>query len=76
MEDKNKTLRNVVYYFGWAMVGLYIVFGLMLACTNILVEVIPNNRIIIGVALVLYGIFRLYFTMRLKRAKEKANDVN
>lgn len=70
MEDKNAGLRTVAYYFGLAMVFVYIVFGILLIVTNTLQELIPGNkRIPLSIIVISYGIFRLYMTLRLTKKR-------
>ena len=50
------------------MVLVYIVFGLALAFSNFIIDMIPSNRMIMGGILIVYGIFRLYILNRQRKS--------
>ena len=67
----NNTVREVLYYFSFLMVLVYIGIGLMFMFSSFLTEMIPSNRALIGGIFILYGIFRLYMLIRLKKSRER-----
>lgn len=50
------------------MVLVYIALGVAIAFSSFLIEMIPNNRLIIGGILVIYGGFRLYILNRQRKS--------
>lgn len=68
MISENPALRKTLFYFSLVMVLVYIALGIAVAFTNFLIEMIPNNRTIIGGILVIYGGFRLYILNRQRKS--------
>lgn len=68
MISENSTVRKGLFLFSLAMVLVYIIFGLALALSNFLIEMIPNNRQLMGGILVIYGGFRLYILNRQRKS--------
>lgn len=68
MISENSTVRKGLFLFSLAMVLVYILFGLALALSNFLIEMIPNNRQLMGGILVIYGGFRLYILNRQRKS--------
>jgi hypothetical protein len=57
--------RQVVKYFGFFMVMFYLVLGfLFIFLTDFFPELNRNAKLIFGIALVIYGIFRAYRTIK------------
>lgn len=65
--DSNKTLRSVAFYFGLIMVTIYVALGLALIFTNVFYELLPQNRTLLGLVILLYAGFRIYMTFRLRK---------
>ncbi len=65
--DSNITLKKMAYYVGIVMVGVYFLMGLSLIFTNVLIDLIPRYRVPFGCFIILYAIFRLYMSLRIKR---------
>lgn len=65
--DSNKTLRSVAFYFGLIMVTIYVALGLALIFTNVFYELLPQNRTLLGLVILLYAAFRIYMTFRLRK---------
>ena len=80
MISENPVLRKTLFYFSLVMVLVYIAFGLAMAFSNFLIEMIPNNRMIMGVVLIIYGGFRLYILNRQRKSyqffQEKKAEAN
>lgn len=70
MIGSNPHVRKGLYYFSLIMVVSYFALGLLFILTPIFSEVVPNNRTIIGVIILLYGCFRLYMLMRYKKSSK------
>ncbi|HRG58528.1 MAG TPA: hypothetical protein PK323_06180 [Bacteroidia bacterium] len=66
-KDSNQALKNVAYYVGIFMVGVYILIGLSLIFTNVFIDLIPRNRAVYGSIVLVYAIFRLYMALRLRK---------
>jgi hypothetical protein len=66
-QDSNKTLRSVAFYFGLIMVTVYIALGLALIFSDAFFELLPNNRNLLGIVILLYAAFRIYMTFRLRK---------
>ena len=80
MISENPTLRKTLFYFSLVMVLVYIALGIALALTDFLIDMIPNNRLIIGGILVIYGGFRMYILNRQRKSykffqDQKLNEV-
>lgn len=75
-QDSNKSLKQVAFYVGIFMVGVYFIMGLSLIFTNVFLELIPSNRLMIGLVIIAYAIFRLYMARRIKQSRkvEENND--
>lgn len=67
VKDSNQALKNVAYYVGIFMVGVYILIGLSLIFTNVFIDLIPRNRAVYGSIVLVYAIFRLYMALRLRK---------
>lgn len=81
MISENPALRKTLFYFSLVMVLVYIALGIAVAFTNFLIEMIPNNRTIIGGILIIYGGFRLYILNRQRKSykffqEQKENQAN
>ena len=81
MISENPTLRKTLFYFSLVMVLVYIALGIALALTDFLIDMIPNNRLIIGGILVIYGGFRMYILNRQRKSykffqDQKLNDAS
>jgi hypothetical protein len=62
-------------YFGFAMIALYLLAGIMLICTNFLIDLIPSNRLLFGGIIIVYALFRFYMTFRMfKRMRQPNKD--
>jgi hypothetical protein len=63
-EDRPKSpggLNNVVKYFGLMMVVIYLGAGIMLLLPGIQISFLyGNSRLVLGIALVVYGLFRAW----------------
>lgn len=68
-KESNQALKNVAYYVGVFMVGVFILIGLSLIFTNVFIDLIPHNRPVYGSIVLIYAIFRLYMALRLKKNK-------
>lgn len=68
-KESNQALKNVAYYVGIFMVGVYILIGISLIFTNVFVELIPRNRPVYGSVVLIYAIFRLYMALRLRKSR-------
>ncbi len=68
MISENTGVRKALYYFSLVMVLVYIALGAALALSNFMIEMIPNNRVIIGGVLVVYGVFRMYILNRQRKS--------
>ena len=68
MISENTAVRKGLFYFSLFMVLVYIVFGLALAFSNFIIDMIPSNRMIMGGILIVYGIFRLYILNRQRKS--------
>lgn len=68
-KESNQALKNVAYYVGIFMVGVYILIGISLIFTNVFVELIPRNRPVYGCVVLIYAIFRLYMALRLRKSR-------
>jgi hypothetical protein len=72
MDDKRpkpkylELLQNVLRYFGFFMIIIYVAFGLFIIFTNSFATDYLNKtqRISIGTLLIIYGIFRSYRTIK------------
>jgi hypothetical protein len=73
-QDSNKTLRSVAFYFGLIMVTVYIALGLALLFSDAFYELLPNNRGMLGVVILLYAAFRIYMTLRLRKKNPAAEN--
>jgi hypothetical protein len=74
MESGNPTVKQVLYYFSFVMVLVYMAIGLLFIFTNVLIDLVHKNRTIIGLFFIAYGIFRGYMLIRLKRSREKFEE--
>ncbi|MBL0046860.1 MAG: hypothetical protein IPP32_02005 [Bacteroidetes bacterium] len=68
MISENPGLRKTLFYFSLLMVLVYIALGIAVAFSNFMIEMVPNNRIIIGGILIIYGVFRLYILNRQRKS--------
>jgi hypothetical protein len=69
--DQKNSIKEVLFYFSFLMVLVYIGIGLMFMFSNFLSEMVRDNRAVIGGIFIIYGVFRLYMLIRLKRARDK-----
>ncbi|HRH03720.1 MAG TPA: hypothetical protein PLI68_01205 [Bacteroidia bacterium] len=81
MISENTALRKTLFYFSLIMVFVYIALGIAIAFTTFLIDLVPNNRMIIGGILVIYGAFRLYVLNRQRKSykffqEQKSNNEN
>jgi hypothetical protein len=67
-KESNQALKQVAYYVGIFMVGVYILIGLSLIFTNVFIDLIPKNRLVYGGIVLIYAIFRLYMAFRLRKS--------
>lgn len=74
MISENQTLRKTLYYFSLVMVLVYFALGLAVAFSSFLMDLIPNNRMIIGAVLMIYGVFRLYVLNRQRKSYKFFNE--
>lgn len=72
-QESNQALKKVAYYVGVFMVGFYILIGLSLLFTNVLIDVIPKYRPVCGTIILIYAGFRLYMALRLRKTKSLEN---
>lgn len=68
MISDNPMVRNALFYFSAAMITVYTLVGFAICFTTFLIEMIPNNRTIIGGILIIYGGFRMYMLYRQKKS--------
>ncbi len=68
MISENPGLRKTLFYFSLLMVLVYIALGISVAFSNFMIEMVPNNRMIIGGILIIYGVFRLYILNRQRKS--------
>jgi hypothetical protein len=68
-QESNQALKNVAYYVGVFMVGVYILIGLSLMFTNVFIDLIPKNRVVYGSIVLVYAAFRLYMALRLRKKR-------
>ncbi len=68
MISENPGLRKTLFYFSLLMVLVYIALGIAVAFSNFMIEMVPNNRMIIGSILIIYGVFRLYILNRQRKS--------
>lgn len=66
-QESKSALKNVAYYVGVFMVVIYILIAVSLMFTNVFIELIPNNRTIYGLIVLVYAGFRLYMALRLRK---------
>lgn len=59
--------------FDRSMAAIYITAGIVLIATDALVNVVPDNRSLLGAVLAGYGALRLYLGWR--RARQTPSDV-
>lgn len=72
--DSNKTLRTVAFYFGLIMVTVYLALGLALIFTNAFYELLPQNRTLLGLVILLYAGFRIYMSFRLRKKNHSTEN--
>jgi len=63
-------MKQFAFYFGIIMISIYLLMGLAFMFTNVFATVLGTNKFYIGLALVIYSIFRLWMTFRLFRSKK------
>jgi hypothetical protein len=56
------------------MVTVYIALGLALLFSDAFYELLPNNRGMLGVVILLYAAFRIYMTLRLRKKNPAAEN--
>ncbi|MDQ3047379.1 MAG: hypothetical protein M3R27_07505 [Bacteroidota bacterium] len=69
-------MNNLRHYFSFAMVAVYVSFGLLFLFTDIASETVSQYRTGIGMAMVIYGILRAYIVytnIRREKAHEREN---
>ncbi len=81
MISENTALRKTLFYFSLIMVFVYIALGIAIAFSTFLFDFVPNNRMVIGGILVIYGAFRLYVLNRQRKSykffqEQKSNNEN
>jgi uncharacterized protein with PQ loop repeat len=62
--NSNPTANKIRYYAHFLMVALYLALGLLFLFTDIAVETFPANRTPIGIAFIIYGLFRMIMTIQ------------
>ena len=67
--EKNNTTSNASYIMGIVMFVVYLLFGAALLFSNIFETSLGKNKNILGIVVILYGAFRFWMTLRLKKSK-------
>lgn len=61
-------MHNFLRYFALLIAALFILCGIIILFTNIISSRLPEQfRIIMGIVLILYGIFRIVVTLSKKK---------
>lgn len=69
--ENNSGVKQVLFYFSFVMVFVYLSLGLVFLFSDVLSEVIPPSyRGIVGGVFIVYGVFRLYILMRMRKARK------
>jgi hypothetical protein len=55
------------------MVALYFIIGLLFLCTDIAIDMFPMYRTGVGITMIVYGIVRIWLTIR-KEKQRRADD--
>ncbi len=71
--EQNNTLKEILFYFSFLMVLVYIGIGLMFLFSDFLSDMVKDYRAVIGGAFILYGVFRMYILMRMRKARKMQN---
>lgn len=58
-------MRQFAFYSGIAMIFLFVVMGLTLIFTNAFANELGENKIYIGIGILVYAAFRAWMTKRL-----------
>jgi hypothetical protein len=66
----NSTITKIRYYFGFFIVGLYIIIGLGFLFTDVAVQQFPSYREAVGCVLLVYGSFRAYSIVKANKNKQ------
>lgn len=69
----NPTITKIRYYFGFFIVGLYILLGLGFLFTDIAIQQFPVYRKAVGAIMLVYGAFRLYSLVKTNKKVEEEN---
>jgi DMSO/TMAO reductase YedYZ heme-binding membrane subunit len=72
--NSNESLKKVAYYVGLFMVIVYVFIGLSLCFTNVFIDLIPRNRVVYGGIVLVYAVFRLYMSLRIRKSKETQQE--
>ncbi len=67
--DSNSLLNKIRYYSSFIMAAIYLVIGLLFLFSDTAINTFPNYRLQFSTALLVYGSFRLYSTI--KKIKQK-----
>ena len=73
LSDSNPLVNKIRYYFGFGMVALYLVIGLLFLFSDIAIQTFPLYRTGVGILFIIYAGFRLFVTIR-KQRQEKQNE--
>ena len=71
-QEKINTTSNASYTMGIIMFIVYLVFGAALLFSNVFEASLGKNKNILGIVVLLYGAFRFWMTLRLKKSKTGA----
>jgi cytochrome c biogenesis protein CcdA len=72
--DQKNTIKEVLFYFSFLMVLVYIGLGLMFLFSDFMSEMVKDYRSIIGGVFIIYGVFRMYILMRMRKARNMQNQ--
>ncbi|MGB3947176.1 MAG: hypothetical protein WBM13_04280 [Bacteroidia bacterium] len=66
-------ITKIRYYFGFFIVGLYLIIGLGFLFTDIGIQMFPVYRQAVGAIMIVYGTFRVYSLIKSNKKREEEN---
>lgn len=67
-------MQKVAKWFGLLMVPVYVGIGCLFIFSSAMLDLVPTNRNMIGVVFIIYGMFRLYMSLRLFKNRQQINE--
>jgi heme A synthase len=72
IENSNSTVKNILHYFNFLMIAMYVTLGLLFLFTQVAIEILPEHRQAMGVVFIVYSVIRATLLIRkIKKTSEQ-----